>query len=475
MRKTKRAVLCALACALLCGCGGEGGSGGPFVPPAPAPVELPSDPEQLLTDAQLVPGADPSPPFVGLVTENWIRDNHHPVRSLTSGDFSDLRFLEPLLAGRRVVQLGESGHGVREFNLAKVRLIRFLHEEMGYDVLAFESGLLECWLADQAVAGTPPEQSLSDCPYGVWRTREVLKLFEYVRATHSTARPLRIAGFDMKPSGRRIRERAAFFRDVAARIDPAFAERAFQRDSALLGIYTTPNDSIYAYASEHRESLLATYDTLAGLFEANRARLDAADPARPGLGGVALMAARSVHLNVRDMLDTLPNELRDRGMADNLTFLLRDLYPDRKVIVWAHNAHIRHASGRSNYDPHIMMGSLVLQRHRPELYTIGFYMYRGVSADNARQSVTVTQHLPNSLEAVLYRTRRRWAFVDMLGQSPGPGREWMFNELHAKEWGAFTFRWVPREQYDGVFFVSDVSRPEYLSSREPAPSVPPEP
>ena len=47
------------------------------------------------------------------------------------------------------MQLGESGHGVREFNLAKVRLIRFLHEEMGFDVLAFESGLFECWQAER--------------------------------------------------------------------------------------------------------------------------------------------------------------------------------------------------------------------------------------------------------------------------------------------------------------------------------------
>ena len=47
------------------------------------------------------------------------------------------------------MQLGESGHGVAEFNHAKVRLIKFLHQQMGFDVIAFESGLFECFNADR--------------------------------------------------------------------------------------------------------------------------------------------------------------------------------------------------------------------------------------------------------------------------------------------------------------------------------------
>ncbi len=29
-------------------------------------------------------------------------------------------------------------------------------------------------------------------------------------------------------------------------------------------------------------------------------------------------------------------------MANNLTFLANDMYPGRKIMVWAHNFHIRH-------------------------------------------------------------------------------------------------------------------------------------
>jgi erythromycin esterase len=69
-----------------------------------------------------------------------------PIRSLVAaGDFSDLAPLADFVGNRRIVLLGESGHGVAEFNHLKVRLVKYLHEELGFDVVAFESSFYECW------------------------------------------------------------------------------------------------------------------------------------------------------------------------------------------------------------------------------------------------------------------------------------------------------------------------------------------
>src|SRR5690606_37463529 len=67
----------------------------------------------------------------------WLRSHAHPV-ALEAERFDDLEFLRPLLEGKRVVQLGENSHGVREYNLVKARIVRLLHQELGYDVIAFE-------------------------------------------------------------------------------------------------------------------------------------------------------------------------------------------------------------------------------------------------------------------------------------------------------------------------------------------------
>src|SRR5262245_18908899 len=83
---------------------------------------------------------------------SWARANHYPIATVQSFDgdtFQDLQFFRTVLQNRRIVQLGESGHGVAEFNHAKVRLIKFLHEQLGYDVIAFDSGLYECYAANQ--------------------------------------------------------------------------------------------------------------------------------------------------------------------------------------------------------------------------------------------------------------------------------------------------------------------------------------
>ena len=85
----------------------------------------------------------------------WLQSHAHPL-ALEAENFDDLEFLRPLMEGKRIVQLGENTHGVREYNLLKARIVRFLHQELGYEVLAFESALYQCYdanlTADEASA-----------------------------------------------------------------------------------------------------------------------------------------------------------------------------------------------------------------------------------------------------------------------------------------------------------------------------------
>jgi len=53
-----------------------------------------------------------------------------------------------VLKDKRIVFLGENAHGVSEFTTMKARLIRYLHEELGFDVLAFESNVADAYAAN---------------------------------------------------------------------------------------------------------------------------------------------------------------------------------------------------------------------------------------------------------------------------------------------------------------------------------------
>jgi erythromycin esterase len=394
------------------------------------------------------------------------------VRSLTyDRDFRDLRFLAPVLAGKRLVQLGESGHGVSEFSQAKVRLIKYLHEELGYDVIAFESSMFACYDADARALALSAPDMMRNCLFGVWHASEVEALFDYIRATKRTSRPLTLAGFDVQQSSAPgdVRRAAFFERLLAATGDSAAATRFAAFDSAFFADFQRHDDAprmLAAFIDANDARLVAGYDSIARLLESNRSALEA----RFGDAAVAIgiRTARSMPAYFDELrtIVTRPDSaaaVRDRGMADNVDALLDEAYPGKKIIVWAHNFHVRNDGPHVAPSPAANMGSYVAQRRRAETYTVGFYMYRGTAADNAGNVYSVAQRDdPQTLESILYHARLRYSFVDVAGAARTAGSRWLWEPTVALDWGRNPYRMIVRDQYDGIFFVDTTHGPAYF-------------
>jgi erythromycin esterase len=156
-----------------------------------------------------------------------------PIAALSSDDFADLQFLKPLLTDARIVQLGEAGHGMGEMNQLKARIVRFLQQELGFSVLAFESSLYLGYQADSRAADVSPQSTLTSSLIGVWHTREVLPLFERLKTSRGASRPIRLAGFDVQPIGSGKKTRPAFFRTIVSATDPAYGSEVEAFDTAL--------------------------------------------------------------------------------------------------------------------------------------------------------------------------------------------------------------------------------------------------
>jgi len=401
---------------------------------------------------------------------SWARSHHFPISTLESSPadrFEDLQFFHDVLAGRRIVQLGESGHGVAEFNSAKVRLIKFLHEQMGFDVIAFESGLYQCYSAN--AAEYTADVTMRNCIFGVWWTAEVIPLFNYIKATQQTDRPLLVAGFDTQTSNLQGNlSRPAFFARLVGAIDPSRAAIVESTDRSHLSGINSPTSREYATA--HEAELTEFYGYLERLFHDNRARLT--EEFGDEVPRIAERSAWSM-LRYFEQLRALlarPGDLvegggfiRDRGMADNLTFLANELYRDRKIMVWAHNFHIRHdQAATTSTNTQQTMGKWVAERFRPELYTIGLYMNQGTAANNDRTVYSITPAPTNSMEWVMAGTQSPFLFMDFLHQKSEDGNAWMFQPTFQRDWGTGGFTMVPRDQYDGVLFIDTVRSPSYL-------------
>ena len=373
----------------------------------------------------------------------------HPIRSLWSDDFSDLAFLKPLLAGKRVVQLGESAHGVAEFNWMKVRLVKFLHREMGFDVVAFESSLSGCDVADARVGSAAPIDVMRDAIFPVWHSSETLGLFEYLDAERAAGRRISLAGFDVQNSGRARSEVARGLVRQLDRVDAALARRI----EAYEGRLARGLDA--AAAAEMK----AAYTTAAERLAAERQALRALESQRPVVVDLAIQELRSRARYVEQLAQPGGGAVRDLGMAENLDFLLDTLYPGRKVIVWAHNAHIARQPVGSERER--WMGSWVAERRAAEVYTVGFYMGWGIAATNDRRRYEVKRAADDSLEAILANAGWRMAFVDLARGAADPG-SWTRAPLDAREWGVNPVRVTPARAFDGLIYIDAVTPPEYL-------------
>lgn len=124
-----------------------------------------------------------------------------------AADDGDLVPLLPLLAGRRVVALGEATHGTREFFRLKDRLLRFLVRRAGFTTFALEISPEGAEAVARYVsAGVgDPTAALRRFEFWTWKTEEVLALVEWLRAwnvEHGATHPVTFVGINSQSPSR---------------------------------------------------------------------------------------------------------------------------------------------------------------------------------------------------------------------------------------------------------------------------------
>jgi erythromycin esterase len=421
----------------------------PKPPPVAPPRPVPS--QRLLDDASLRIAEEDMPP----IPAAWRSDvlaRRHPVRSLFSDDFSDLQFLKPLLESKRIVQLGEPAHGVAETNWAKVRLIKFLHQEMGFDVVAFEGSFDQCFEANKEIGLLAPHDVMSRCLFGVWRTNEVNGLFEYMAAVRKSTKPLTLAGYDIQISGSTTDKTR--LGSMLAIADASLKSR--------LDEYEKEIGAGKLLTAQRSASVQEFYGNVAKALSARREKLLAAgyDPTDIDLEVQAArtriwLARQYEHLDVPNSKDG--NTVRDAGMAEQLNFLLDSLYPQRKVIVWAHNTHVTNAHAASDFTS---MGEFLAQRRRAEMYTVGFYVGRGMLSNGNEAPWQVAAPPSGTVEGVLANGGLKYDFVDFSKAVPGPSTTWFTEKNTVREFGTVPKEIVPARSYDAIFYIDTVTNAE---------------
>lgn len=386
----------------------------------------------------------------------WLKTAAVPVRSIEPGDadYTDLQFLKTELKDVEIIGLGEQSHGDGATFLAKSRLIRFLQEEMGFRVLAFESGMLDGALALQALEnGVPADSAFRLALFKIWsHSRQVADLRHYATRTPSPF-ALPFVGFDCQFSGnldpqRRRDSIVQFFR----RYDPAFDTARYSLVWRAMtargrkGQGQVRNDSLL------QQQFFAEMDTLSG--QIRRFSLRNARDSMLARGFLELkdFFYFTWNTNWNNPDPTIIN-IRDSVMAENVVWIKERLFPGQKIILWAANTHLGYQRELLKYpDGMIPMGDFLKKRYGDRYYALSFTSLDG-AFNSLQGGVKKASPASNkSLEYLLgqvagpYAYLRKKDLAAMPFENPFQARLYGYTNWYA-EWPRMT---------DGIFFISNM-------------------
>lgn len=412
--------------------------------------------------------------------KKWVNDHAYSLSSIQpetfdgqkipANKFDDLEMLKPLLHDKRIVFLGESSHGVAQFNLAKTRLIQFLHQDMGYNVLAFESGMGNVMNAQGQIDKQAALQTMKDAIFGVWWTKETLPLFDYAKSTQATEQPLVLTGFDIQQQGA--------FTNGDWLQNPKLAQQ-FNEVEKQLAEWSSGKD-LKGY-QKVKATIIDVYKQVKSEIQIKEKELQAAYPKEPHI--VKLMdrtladrirlADEYIELTIQSNIDIEQNniesflqtmEWRDQAMMENLLWLAEEVYPTEKFIVWAHNDHIRKAQSDVMGSPYPvkLMGERLPDIYKKYSYVLGLYMTSGETSNNMGEPMPVLPPVKGSIEDILSSTNKPYTFIDLRNRQNERGNSWMFEPRLSYSWGMIQESLVPRDQYDGILLIDQVNKPTYI-------------
>ena len=310
---------------------------------------------------------------INLEIAAWLQDQVVPFDTCEPGqDYEDLMPLKEMIGDARIVSLGEATHGTSEFFKMKHRILEFLVQEMDFTLFAIEANWMEANRVNDYVLTGEGDAALllAGLYFWTWNTQEVLDMIQWMRsynAGQADGKKVQFLGFDMQFPALAMDHVRDYFLEVdsakVAWLDSVYAcFRAYENERGSYWNYREVPDEVQ---DQCRVSVGCVYDTLA----ANQSRYETMSS--PAEWVLALQNARIV-VQTEDHHADRGVGWRDMYMAENMAWILDQAGQEAKIVLWAHNEHVR-----KDTDERYRMGSFLRQEYGDEMVIFGFSFYQG--------------------------------------------------------------------------------------------------
>ncbi|MFF4504303.1 erythromycin esterase family protein [Streptomyces sp. NPDC001401] len=358
----------------------------------------------------------------------------HPLRTVEpDGDTTDLRVLDRMIGGARVVGLGEATHGSHDFFALKDRVLRHLVEEKGFRTFALEApwstGLR---LDDYVVHGKgDPRRIMSEefqGDYKWWNNTDYLHLVEWMRAynVHHPDDPVRFLGDDVAWTGPEI------YDEVTGHVARTHPELSARFAALYRGLQPTVATGKYMEqymnkpSAERKKMAERTGEALELLKQqspgANRAAYDRAVQSATAIDRTARQYAFDFDGPAR-LAEAM--RYRDSVMAANV--VRWEKHTGSRVLLSAHDNHVGYVPDDSANYPKVQ-GAFLRDSMGSGYVSVGLTFDRGsfnaTGTDGAIHRWTLGPAGPGTNERILDRVRYRDFAVD-LRTVGSPARAWL--------------------------------------------------
>ncbi|WP_298419010.1 erythromycin esterase family protein [uncultured Kordia sp.] len=286
---------------------------------------------------------------------------------------------EPVLEqvkDKRIVLLGELNHGVKENFIVRNDLIKFLYKKAGFDVILFEAGIGEVFVVDSCKSKLHAK-TMTYSLIWQWQNQEILDLFSFVKSNN-----ISVAGFDIQ------RGFGGFF-------DKIFIEESRKKNIDTLLYKNIENQfiglkkelanrkTVYENVLDKTMEMIVAYQKIHALLQPENNKGFITKELAFTLKTIEnridflrymLQFAKDKNYNKRW-------EARDLGMANNVKWLIENIYKNRKIIIIAHNFHISNHNEQEE-----VMGEFLKRELGDEMYSIGAFIGAGTYWQSGKEN-----------------------------------------------------------------------------------------
>ncbi|MCI5058084.1 MAG: erythromycin esterase family protein, partial [Flavobacteriales bacterium] len=332
------------------------------------------------------------------LSDHWIDDNVHILNndSTHAGKFD---FLKDEISERRIVFLGEATHFDGSTFERRSEIVKYLVEEMDFEVVLFEAGMFDLMVANGEFQKTHDAQKIRSALWNFWKTAQWNDFYSFIEKHKQGGHSLQFAGFDCKfsssygfdnhnyskfleqifkdkfpevLSNEAYREYIAIWQDI----ENGYQQSGIKGGLSRIRFKMTEEEKIkFRQLSQWIAGQLVEIKehTVAQMVKSND----------EGILAYSDLRLLKMIFNKKSIIPI--NNRRDELMAENIIHLLKNVYPDKKIIVIGGSYHF--IRNNNLIEPlkiqgipipeATIMGDLIYDDFIDEIYTIGFTAFEG--------------------------------------------------------------------------------------------------